>query len=252
MINIFSYLIISLGINIIMFIPAFKLKTDKFTDISYSLSFIILILTALYLNPFSMPNLIVALMIATWALRLGIFLFIRIGKMKKDKRFDGLRESFARFLKFWVLQGVAVWVILVPALFFINSESKIIFWIGFIIWFTGFTIETISDYQKYRFKQDKKNKGRFINIGLWKYSRHPNYFGEMLCWIGVYITVFLSLSRVEKVIGIVSPLFITVLLLFVTGLPLLEKYADNKWRHIDEYKEYKRNTSILIPWIPRK
>ena len=235
-----------------MFIPAFKYKTDKLTDLSYALTFIILIILALLLKQLTITKLILTLMILAWGLRLGIFLFIRIRKMKKDKRFDGMRESFFRFLKFWTLQGLAVWVILIPALFFINSNINKIIWLGFFIWAIGLVIESIADLQKYRFKQDKKNKDKFIQEGIWKYSRHPNYFGEILCWIGVYIFVFTSLTSFQKIIGLVSPLFIIILLLFVTGLPMLEKYADKKWGKQKNYQEYKKKTSILIPWIPKK
>ena len=235
-----------------MFIPAFKFKTDKLTDLSYSLTFIILIVIAMVLSEFTVLKLILSLMIIAWGLRLGIFLFIRIRKMKRDKRFDGMRESFFRFLKFWVLQGLAVWVILIPALFFINSDRREVFWVGFIIWALGLIIESAADLQKYKFKQNRMNKDKFIQSGLWKYSRHPNYFGEMLCWIGVYLFVFVSFSTSQKIIALVSPLFIIGLLLFVTGLPPLERYADKKWGKKREYREYKRKTSILILWIPKR
>lgn len=252
MLNIFHHLIIALGINILMFIAAFKFKTDKLTDLSYSLTFIILIVIALILSEFTVLKLILSLMIISWGLRLGIFLFIRIRKMKRDKRFDGMRESFFRFLKFWVLQGLAVWVILIPALFFINSDMGEVFWAGFFIWALGLIIESAADLQKYKFKQNRKNKDKFIQSGLWKYSRHPNYLGEMLCWIGVYLFVFVSFSTSQKIIGLVSPLFIICLLLFVTGLPPLERYADKKWGKQREYLAYKRKTSILIPWFPKR
>jgi steroid 5-alpha reductase family enzyme len=252
MLNLFHYLLIALGINILMFIPAFRFKTDKLTDLSYSLTFIVLTIIAVILSKFTILKLIVSMMIIAWGLRLGIFLFIRIKKMKRDKRFDGMRESFFRFLKFWVLQGLAVWIILIPAFFFINSNLTEVMWIGFIIWVLGLIIESMADFQKYNFKQDKKNKDRFIQSGIWKYSRHPNYFGEILCWVGIYIFVFTSLTPLQKILSLASPLFIIILLLFVTGLPQLEKYADKKWGKQKDYQEYKRKTSILIPWTPKK
>ena len=252
MIDIFFYLAIALGINILMFIPAFIFKTDKLTDISYALSFIILIIISLLNNPFSALNLAVALMVTIWGVRLGGFLFIRIRKIKKDNRFDGMRESFTKFLKFWLLQGLTVWIILIPSLLSMSSEVQIVFLIGFVIWLIGLIIESTADIQKYIFKQNKKNKDKFISSGVWKYSRHPNYFGEMLCWIGIYLTVFFSLSPIEKILGLASPLFIIILLLFFTGLPPLEKYADKKWGKTKEYKNYKKRTSILIPWIPKR
>jgi steroid 5-alpha reductase family enzyme len=235
-----------------MFIPAFRFKTDKLTDLSYSLTFIILTIIAIILSKFTILKSIVFMMIIAWGLRLGIFLFIRIRKMKRDKRFDGMRESFFRFLKFWVLQGLAVWVILIPALFFINSNLTEVMWVGFIIWALGLILESTADFQKYNFKQNEKNKDRFIQSGIWKYSRHPNYFGEILCWVGIYIFVFASLTSLQKIVSLASPLFIIILLLFVTGLPPLEKYADKKWGKQKDYQEYKRKTSILIPWIPKR
>jgi len=252
MIELLYYLIMALGINLIMFIPGYFFKTDKLTDLSYALTFIILTLTSLILSNISLLKIIISAMILVWALRLGIFLFVRIRKIKYDKRFDGIRESFKKFLKFWVLQGLSVWIILIPTLFFINSNSDSVLWVGLIIWALGLAIESISDIQKYNFTQNKNNSGKFINIGLWKYSRHPNYFGEILCWVGIYVFTFVSFSTFQKIIGLVSPLFITILLLFITGLPPLEKSADNKWGKQKDYKEYKRKTSILIPWIPKK
>jgi len=245
-------LLIAILINIIMFIPAYKFKTDKLTDLSYSLSFIILVLIALVFNGFSFLNLFLGIIIIVWALRLGTFLFIRIRKLKKDKRFDGIRENFFSFLKFWVLQGLAVWVILIPSLIFFYSDQKKVFFLGFIIWLIGLIIESIADIQKFIFKQNNVNKNKFINKGLWKYSRHPNYFGEILCWLGIYVFVFTSFTIIEKSVALISPLFISVLLIFGTGIPQLEKYADKKWGNTKAYKEYKRKTSILIPWFIKK
>ncbi|MDZ7796416.1 MAG: DUF1295 domain-containing protein [Candidatus Marinimicrobia bacterium] len=115
--NLWHYLIAAVGINILMFIPAYLFKTDKFTDLSYSLTFIILMIIAWILQPFSVENTLVTAMVVIWGLRLGTFLFVRIGKMKRDKRFDGIRESFFKFFQFWVLQGISVWIILLPRCF---------------------------------------------------------------------------------------------------------------------------------------
>ena len=188
-------------------------------------------------------------MVIAWALRLGIFLFVRIRKIQKDKRFDGIRESFLRFIKFWLLQGVTVFVILLPALFFITGDAARVWWLGLLVWLLGFLIESTADFQKYLFKQDKSNKDKFISTGIWRYSRHPNYFGEILCWLGIYIFVLPSLSLLQAAIALISPAAISFLLIFATGIPPLERYADKKWGNLKEYKEYKRSTSILIPWL---
>lgn len=252
--NIWYYLLIALGFNLILFLFAYKFKTDKLTDLSYALTFIILISLGLFIEDISELKLILFFMILLWAFRLGIFLFIRIKKIKKDRRFDGIRENFLKFLQFWILQGITVWIILLPALVFFNSkpENSIFSWIGFAIWFIGIIIETISDLQKYKFNNNTKNKNKWISIGLWKYSRHPNYFGEILCWIGVYLFTWSSLSLIQRFYTVISPVFIILLLIFVTGLPTLEKYADKKWGKQKEYKEYKRKTSVLIPWFQKK
>ncbi|MGM5480802.1 MAG: DUF1295 domain-containing protein [Nanobdellota archaeon] len=242
----------SVGLNILMFLPAFFFKTDKLTDLSYALSFILLSIIALSSERFSFPNVVIGFMILLWSLRLGMFLFIRINKMKKDKRFDDMRESFTGFLKFWILQGASVWIILLPALMFIFSSEKNIFWPGVIIWIIGILIESIADYQKFVFKNSAHNNGLFISTGLWKYSRHPNYFGEILCWVGVYMASLPSLTIIQQSIGLISPLYITILLLFVTGVPQLEQYADKKWGSRKRYQEYKRKTSLLIPWFTKK
>ena len=250
--DIIVYLMIALGINLIMFVPAFKFRTDKLTDLSYSITFILLTLYAYLVNTPASLKLIAASMVVVWALRLGIFLFIRIRKMQKDKRFDGIRESFFRFIRFWLLQGLAVFVILLPALFFMTGDATRAWWPGLIIWLMGLVVESTADFQKYAFKQDKSNQGKFISTGLWRYSRHPNYFGEILCWTGIYVFVLPSLSWLQGAIAIISPLMIATLLIFVTGLPPLEKYAEEKWGKLREYREYKRRTSILIPWFLRR
>jgi steroid 5-alpha reductase family enzyme len=252
MLEILLYLLISLGINIVMFIPAFIFRTDKLTDLSYALSFIILIVISLLLSQYASLKLVLALMVIAWGLRLGIFLFIRIRKMKFDKRFDGMRESFPRFLKFWLLQGLTVWIILLSTIFFMDSAASRVCWLGLLIWAAGLIIEAISDIQKYKFNHDKRNKDKFIQSGIWKYSRHPNYFGEMSCWVGIYIFVFPSLTVLQRLLALASPLFIIILLLFVTGLPLLEKSADAKWGKLKDYREYKRRTSILVPWFRKR
>jgi steroid 5-alpha reductase family enzyme len=253
MLNIIHYLLIALTFNLIMFLFAYKFKTDKLTDLSYALTFIFLIVLCFILGDFSRIKLILVLMVLLWAFRLGIFLFIRIRKIKKDRRFDGIRENFLKFFSFWFFQGITVWIILLPSLMFLNSSARIslLSWIGFAIWFIGLTIETFSDLQKYQFNKDNK-EDKWISTGLWKYSRHPNYFGEILFWLGVYLFTFSSLTSIQKIFAFNSPVFIAILLIFITGLPKLEKYADKKWGKLKEYKEYKRKTSILILWFQKK
>ena len=139
-------------------------------------------------------------MILFWALRLGIFLFIRIKKIKKDRRFDGIRENFFKFFKFWFLQGITVWIILLPSLMFFNSETKISLfsWIGFAIWFIGLTIETFSDLQKYQFNKDNKNKISGYQQDYGNIQDIQITLEKYLCWIGIYLFTFSSLSTLTK------------------------------------------------------
>lgn len=252
MINILYYLLIAVGINILMFIPAYIYRTDKLTDLSYSITFIIVSIIALLNNPLTLVNIIVASMIITWGLRLGIFLFIRINKTGKDKRFDEIRDSFIKFFRFWFLQGISVWIILIPAIFLITSDATGNPWIqslGFSIWAFGLIVEAIADIQKFNFNQKEENEDEFIDVGIWKYSRHPNYFGEILCWLGIYIFALTTLTSLQIMLGLISPVYITSLLIFFTGIPKLEEYADEKWGDREDYQEYKRKTNKLILWF---
>jgi len=248
MLELLYYLGLSLLIQLIMFVPAFIFKTDKLTDLSYGLTFIILALLVFLLNPFSWAGLILLAMVVVWGLRLAGYLFIRINKMKKDERFDGIREKFFRFLSFWMIQGVSVWIILLPAMLFFGRERvSVTMLLGFLVWLSGLTIETIADRQKFRFYNDSVHRGEWISHGVWKYSRHPNYFGEILCWVGVYLFTF-SFS-INSLIGLASPLFIAFLIIFVSGIPKLEQGADKKWGQRVEYQDYKKHTSVLVPTV---
>ena len=246
-----QFLLISLAIQIALFIPAFKFKTDKLTDLSYGLTFVLLALIAFLLSDVSFPKLLLLLMITAWGLRLGIYLFIRINKIKKDDRFDEIRTNFFRFLGFWLIQGVTVFVVLIPSLLFFQTTTVFspLSLFGFGVWLTGLLIEGFADQQKFSFINNEKNKGKWVNVGLWKYSRHPNYLGEILCWVGIYLYTFSSLTYVYRLMGLLSPLFIIILLLFVSGIPKLEEKADKKWGSDKEYQKYKKKTAVLIPFV---
>lgn len=243
----------SLFLNIVLFLIAFKFQTDKLTDASYAITFIVLACFGLFSGA-DVAKIVLVCMVTLWALRLGGFLLFRIWRTGVDHRFDGMRDNFFAFAKFWVAQGISVWVILLPALMALFSDTMVfttLSFIGVIIWGAGLLTEAIADWQKYQFTQNPANKNKWIEIGIWRYSRHPNYFGEILVWIGVYLFVFSSLTPLQAVIGLASPLFIIILLLFVSGIPILEKSADKRWGKNKKYQEYKKQTSILVP-LPRK
>lgn len=247
--------IIAIGLNLLLFIPAFIFKTDKLTDLSYALSFLIVGIVLFGMSSQLSAHLILLIMIFLWSLRLGTYLFIRIRKIKKDKRFDGMRESFPRFLRFWLLQGISVFVILIPSAYFFATETvtfTTLSFVGLVVWALGLLVEAFADYQKYTFINKEENKGKWIDTGLWKYSQHPNYFGEISVWIGVYLFVLPALSGVSVFIALISPLFIITLLLFISGIPLLDKGALKRWGDNPGYLAYRERTSKLIPWFQSK
>jgi steroid 5-alpha reductase family enzyme len=181
-------------------------------------------------------------------------LFIRILKIKVDHRFDDRRDDPVKFGMFWALQSITVWLVMTPILILLGQGEVApgaLSWIGWGIAIIGLIIETVSDAQKYRFKSRKENRGRFMAEGLWKYSRHPNFFGEMLFWWGMTIPGLLRFNGWEYLLFI-GPVFITFLLLKVSGIPLLEKSWEQKWGQDPEFQEYRRRTAILIPRPPRR
>ena len=197
-----------------------------------------------------------AFYVIIWSIRLGIYLLRRILLIKIDHRFDDKRDSFLRFGAFWILQALTVWILILPVYGSASSDSlssgiTIWFIIGSAAWLKGFIIETVSDYQKYIFKKNPDNKGKFISKGLWKYSRHPNYFGEILLWWGI-AAACIPYFKGPEFLYLISPVFITFLLLKVTGIPLLEKSWEEKWGGDPEFQNYKKQTSLLIPMPPGK
>lgn len=253
MLLLLSFIIVIL-INTILFLFAYRRQSDKLTDFSYALSFIVVAVAAISLgSERSSLLVVVVLMVLGWALRLGTFLVMRIRKQGKDSRFDGIREDFFKFLKFWLGQGVVAWFLLLPVLFLAQHEGK---WdyltlVGISIWLCALAIEAIADFQKFRFTQDATNKNKWIESGIWHYSRHPNYFGEIFVWIGIYITVYSSLASTEQLIGLVSPIAIFGTLRFISGVPILERSAEERWGNNPKYRSYRKRTNLLVPFWPK-
>jgi steroid 5-alpha reductase family enzyme len=247
--------LISLVVNAVFFAIAAIRRTDVVTDLSYSLSFALLAIALPSLGAREPAQLVAALLVLIWAVRLGGYLLTRILRIKVDHRFDEMRDRPLRFARFWLLQAISVAVIMLPVSYLLGRDSASDFgvWaiVGVAIWFIGLAIESAADAQKSSFKGKEENRERFITSGLWRYSRHPNYFGEMLVWWGLflYAVPFLHGAAFAVVIG---PVFITLLLLFVSGIPLLERGAEAKYGDDLAYREYKRRTSILVPLPPRR
>ena len=233
-------------------------QTEKFFDLTGSLTYISVIGMAVCYSRYSVEldarSVLVAALVIVWALRLGTFLFTRIKKAGKDDRFDELKPSFIRFLNVWTIQGLWVTFTAAAALVAITTATRkeldVFAILGFLVWVFGFTIEVIADSQKSRFSANPENKGRFIQTGLWSRSRHPNYFGEIMLWIGIAIIAIPVLQGWQWV-AMISPIFVTLLLTRVSGIPLLEKKADKKWGGQADYETYKKNTPALIPRLSK-
>ena len=238
------------------YIPAFIFKTEKFYDLTGSFTYILAILFALYSTNSSqgldLGSLIIGAAIIIWAVRLGSFLFMRIHKDKKDRRFDSIKTSFSQFFMTWTLQGMWVFICSSAALVAIANPSGVVtnsvFILGLALFVLGFVVEVIADNQKSAFRSIPENKDQFINEGLWSRSRHPNYFGEITLWAGVTV---MGISTFEGMnyLAIFSPIFSYLLLVYVSGVRMLEYRGNKKWGHLDDYKNYKENTPKLIPRI---
>ena len=249
-------LVLIFVIQWIAYIPAFIFKTEKFYDLTGSLTYIAAISFALYSTNTSqsldLGSLIIGAAIIFWAVRLGSFLFMRVHKDKKDGRFDSIKTSFSQFFMTWTLQGMWVFICSSAALVAIANPTgvpiNIVFIIGLALFILGFVVEIIADNQKSAFRSIPENKDVFINEGLWARSRHPNYFGEITLWTGITV---MGISTFEGMnyLAIFSPIFSYLLLNYVSGVRMLEYRGHKKWGHLDAYVTYKKSTPKFIPKI---
>ncbi|MDP7037312.1 MAG: DUF1295 domain-containing protein [Candidatus Marinimicrobia bacterium] len=240
-------------IHWLIFIPSYLLKTEKYYDITGTIAYLVMTGLAVFSShELHLRSQIVAILIAVWALRLGLFLLIRVFQVGEDKRFHEVKTSFSRFLVWFSMSALWVFLTTANALTLILNNTSLIgdgyFFIGLIIWLIGFATEVTADEQKRRFRNNAENNGQFITTGLWSISRHPNYFGEIMVWIGMAVISFPVLSGWQYA-TLISPVFVTVLLTRVSGINLLEASSDQKWGHLESYKEYKQKTPVLIPFI---
>jgi steroid 5-alpha reductase family enzyme len=239
----------------IFFIVAQIKKNNSIVDMGWGLGFVLIaIYTLLIEKKYSFKAIAVTTLVCVWGLRLFYHIFKRnIGKAE-DFRYAAWRKAWGKwlvpraFLQVFMLQGAIMLIVAYPIIMR-NVSAKgnldLLGLIGLGIWIVGFVFEALGDKQLKAFIKDKKNKGHIMQEGLWKYTRHPNYFGEATMWWGIYL---LSLSSIKSIYGIISPLTITLMLLYVSGVPMLEKhYKDNK-----EFQAYARITSKFIPWFPRR
>lgn len=242
--------IVTVGYQFFFFVITALLKFDKVTDFAGSTNFIILaVLTLVLKGSWNFRQVILSLLVIIWGLRLGAFLLMRILKWGEDKRFDNMRTNLGKLAVFWIFQAVWVWSVSLP-LTIVNASDRTpslqaVDIIGWIMWSVGIIVEAIADQQKLVFKGSAENRGKWCNVGLWKYSRHPNYFGEILLWWGIFVASTPVLEGTEWFV-ILGPVFLTLLLLFLSGIPLLEESADKKFGNVPGYRQYKKVTSPLI------
>jgi len=247
--------LLAFAINWVMFVPSNLAKTEHYFDLTGSVTYVTVVAVALLLS--GDPDaraVIVGAMVVVWALRLGSFLFRRVRGAGRDARFDQIKTDPLQFFMTWTLQGLWVLLTLACALAVITSlERQRIGWVavaGIVVWVAGFAVEVVADRQKSAFKRDPANDGRFITSGLWAWSRHPNYFGEIVLWTGIAIMALPVLSG-WRWVTLISPVFVVVLLTRVSGIPMLEARAQERWGDEEGFREYTRTTPVLVPRPPR-
>ena len=255
-VNAFTFtLIVAVLLQVIFFIPSFLLKTEKYYDLVGSLTYVITVSLAYFsVETKTMIDSIIYFYVMVWALRLGIYLFRRVRNDGKDVRFEKAKRHFFWFLQYWM--GQALWVSLTAcaAIIAILSPEEdtlpVLAMVGMALWLSGFTIESLSDYQKRVFRKENNPSEAFIHTGLWARSRHPNYFGEITLWTGIAVIALNTLTGIEY-ITLVSPIFVYILLTRMSGVNLLERIADERYGHLEEYQRYKRNTPVLVPKLSK-
>ncbi len=243
-------------INWIVFVPSNRAQTEHYYDLTGSITYLTVTAVALLLSDdLDARAVIVGAMVWIWALRLGSFLFRRVRRDGRDGRFDKIKTNPLRFFMAWTIQGLWVLLTLAAALAIITGEGREpIGWlagVGIALWVGGFAIEVTADQQKSIFKKNPDNEGRFITSGLWAWSRHPNYFGEIVLWTGIAVMALPVLSGWQWV-TLISPVFVTLLLTRVSGIPMLEARAEKRWGDDPEFRSYTERTPVLVPRPPRR
>ncbi|MGZ0228934.1 MAG: DUF1295 domain-containing protein [Acidimicrobiales bacterium] len=246
--------LLAFGINWIVFVPSYLKQTERFYDLTGSLTYLTLTGVALAFSDLDARAALVAALVVIWAVRLGSFLFKRISSEGGDSRFTKLKTRPAHFLMMWSIQGLWVLFTLACALAAITGEDRsdlgIYAFVGTAIWVGGFVIEVVADRQKSAFRADPKNKGRYITTGLWAWSRHPNYFGEIVLWAGIAV-IALPILAGWAWVTLISPLFVYFLLTQISGLPIQERQAKHRWGDDEGFQTYVQNTPALVLRPPR-
>lgn len=239
----------------VVFVPSYLAQTEHYYDLTGSLTYITIVVTAFFLGSGDSRALLLTGLIVFWAVRLGTFLFRRVKADGSDGRFDTIKPDFLQFLMAWTLQALWVFLTASAALAAITSSHVVpLGWVaavGFLLWVAGFAFEVVADYQKRAFRADPSNDGQFITRGLWSWSRHPNYFGEILLWVGIAVIALPALSGWQYV-ALISPVFVFVLLTRISGIPMLERRARRRWGSDPAWQAYVDRTPQLVPKPPAK
>ena len=241
-------------IHWVAYIPAYLFQTEKFYDLTGSVTYLSVVwfvfLSTYQSISLNFGNLILVLLISIWTIRLGLFLFMRIHKAGEDKGFRTIKTSASQFFMTFTISGLWVTLCSMCALVAISSPEGLVMnaltYVGIILFIIGFGIEIVADNQKTAFRSIEANKDSFITSGLWSKSRHPNYFGEVLLWFAIAVISFSSLEGLQ-LITLISPIFTYILLVYVSGVRMLEDMNDKKWADDEQYKSYKKNTPMLFP-----
>ena len=246
---------LAFGLNWLVYVPSAFARTEHYYDLTGGLTYLSVTGLAVVLSqPLDLRSTLVVGMVSIWAIRLAGFLFVRVKRVGKDIRFDSVKTKPSTFLVWWTLQALWVLTTMAAALAIVTGGETVpmswLGWTGFGVWWFGFAVEVVADAQKSSFKMDPTNRGQFIRTGLWAWSRHPNYFGEIVLWIGVALMAVPVLTGWQYA-TLISPVFVTFLLMKMSGVPLLEQKADERWGGQEDYEAYKKATPVLIPRPPR-
>ena len=249
----FPAAVLDFGIQWGLWLLASFLQTERFYDLAGSSTFILLTWQTLrWGGRFHLRQLVQSSCVTLWALRLGLHLFKRVLQDGKDSRFDKARGNPGLFWIYWTLQGVWVWMTLLPTMM-LNTTAKDekLTWkdyLGWSLWLIGFILESVADHQKSQFRADPANKGKWISSGLWSVCQYPNYLGEILMWCSLFLPASSVMSG-RQYWSVISPMFVAFLLTRVSGIPIQARQGLKRWGHLAEYQKYRRNTATLIPYI---
>ena len=245
---------LAFAINWLAFVPSALAQTERYYDLVGGITYVTTTVVAVLLSrDLDLRSMLVASMVMIWSLRLATFLFLRISNAGGDSRFNDIKNRPLRFFMAWTLQGL--WVLLTAAAALVIITGSVreslgpVGIAGIAVWIIGMLIEIVADQQKSKFRADPGNAGKFITSGLWAWSRHPNYFGEIVLWTGMALVAVPVLQGWQWA-TLISPVFVFFLLTRVSGVPLLEEKADRRWSGEDDYEDYKRRTPVLLPRRP--